>query len=84
MLSEDGSLAAMVAPEYPSPVSVLDNLVYADESPLPGKRVPEFLGICFPPIYPPSFLPSSVPPLPPPVILCVSKRGILYMKYIPF
>nr|GLL22112.1 protein LONGIFOLIA 2-like isoform X2 [Ipomoea trifida] len=43
VLSEDGSLAAMVAPEYPSPVSVLDNLVYADESPLPGKRVPEVL-----------------------------------------
>ncbi|XP_019199984.1 PREDICTED: protein LONGIFOLIA 2-like isoform X2 [Ipomoea nil] len=43
VLPEDGSLAAMVAPEYPSPVSVLDNLVYTDESPLPGKRVPEVL-----------------------------------------
>ncbi|VFQ87503.1 unnamed protein product [Cuscuta campestris] len=38
VLCEDGSPAATAPPEYPSPVSVLDNLVYADESPLSGNR----------------------------------------------
>ncbi|CAH9143833.1 unnamed protein product [Cuscuta epithymum] len=43
VLAEDGSLTTMVVPEYPSPVSVLDKLVYADESPLSGKRAPQIL-----------------------------------------
>lgn len=34
---------AMLAPEYPSPVSVLDNVGYTDESPSPIKHISEAL-----------------------------------------
>ncbi|CAN4086244.1 unnamed protein product [Withania somnifera] len=42
VLSEDEMLAEP-APEYPSPVSVLDNAVYMDESPSPVKHIPEVM-----------------------------------------
>ncbi|XP_009767261.1 protein LONGIFOLIA 2-like [Nicotiana sylvestris] len=42
VLSED-ELLAESAPEYPSPVSVLDNAVYTDESPSPVKHTPTLM-----------------------------------------
>lgn len=44
-LDEDGSLAelATVAPEHPSPVSVLDASVYRDDSLSPVKHIPNAL-----------------------------------------
>lgn len=42
LLSEDEMLAEP-APEYPSPVSVLDNAVYMDESPSPVKHTPKVM-----------------------------------------
>lgn len=48
VLSED-ELLAESAPEYPSPVSVLDNAVYTDESPSPVKHTPTLMkGAAFP------------------------------------
>lgn len=40
--SED-EMSAEPAPEYPSPVSVLDNAVYMDESPSPVKHTPKVM-----------------------------------------
>ncbi|KAJ8553727.1 hypothetical protein K7X08_024405 [Anisodus acutangulus] len=42
VLSED-EMSAEPAPEYPSPVSVLDNAVYTDESPSPVKHTPKVM-----------------------------------------
>ncbi|KAM3318848.1 protein LONGIFOLIA 2 [Capsicum chacoense] len=42
VLSEDEMLAEP-APEYPSPVSVLDDVVYMDESPSPMKHTPKVI-----------------------------------------
>ncbi|MCD9639522.1 hypothetical protein HAX54_024104 [Datura stramonium] len=42
VLSEDEMLAEP-APEYPSPVSVLENAVYMDESPSPVKHTPKVM-----------------------------------------
>nr|GMC54545.1 protein LONGIFOLIA 2 [Ipomoea batatas] len=39
---------AILAPEYPSPVSVLDNVGYTDESPSPVKHISEALEDCNP------------------------------------
>lgn len=43
--SDDGSVAelAMVGPEHPSPVSVLDASIYRDDSPSPVKQIPDAL-----------------------------------------
>lgn len=44
-LEEDGSVAelATVAPEHPSPVSVLDVSAYRDDAPSPIKQIPNAL-----------------------------------------
>lgn len=42
LLSEDESLVE-IAPEYPSPVSVLDDVAYIDDSPSPLKQMPNTL-----------------------------------------
>ncbi|KAL6973471.1 hypothetical protein U1Q18_027656 [Sarracenia purpurea var. burkii] len=44
-MSEDGGLAefASVAPEHPSPVSVLDDTMYKDDAVSPMKQIPEAL-----------------------------------------
>ena len=44
-LSEDGALAefASLAPEHPSPVSVLDDTMYSDDTPSPVKQIPDTL-----------------------------------------
>ncbi|KAK9267027.1 hypothetical protein L1049_025296 [Liquidambar formosana] len=44
-MSDDGSLAelATVAPEHPSPVSVLDASMYRDDTPSPVKQIPNAL-----------------------------------------
>ncbi|XP_057464949.1 protein LONGIFOLIA 1-like [Actinidia eriantha] len=44
-LSEDGALAEFtsLAPEHPSPVSVLDDTMYSDDTPSPVKQIPDTL-----------------------------------------
>ncbi|GFZ12163.1 hypothetical protein Acr_23g0005480 [Actinidia rufa] len=44
-LSEDGALAEFtsLAPEHPSPVSVLDDTMYRDDTPSPVKQIPDTL-----------------------------------------